>query len=99
MLSAHHAGWGGNMGHWWQGGSSWFSIWPHAHGPFLLNWLIPVLFWALVLYVLFSIFRYFFSKSDHGQSQAAMETLQNRFAAGDISEQEYHARKTVLEKS
>lgn len=98
MFSAHHAGWEGNMGHWGQGNSAWFSIWSHPHGPFLLNWLIPVLFWALILYALFSIFSYFASKSRSGQSRSAMDTLHNRFATGDISEQEYLSRKAVLEK-
>ncbi|WP_136798943.1 SHOCT domain-containing protein [Desulfosediminicola ganghwensis] len=98
MWSAHHGSWGGNMGHWWQGGSSWFSIWPHPHGPFLFNWLVPLLFWGIVLYALVSIFRYFASKSNSGATQSAMDILHNRFAAGDISEDEYISRKTVLEK-
>lgn len=98
MWNVHHAGWGNTVCNWFPGAGSWFSIGPHGYGPFFLGWLVPLLFWAVVLYALISVFRYIMSRSGHGQKQSAMETLQNRFAAGEISEQDYLARKAVLKK-
>ena len=80
---------------------------PWMHGAGWLFFLIPV-FWIAVIALLASIFgrrwrRRAWAEGHHGHygpwgqpSRAAEVTLAERFAQGDIDEQEYRARLEVL---
>jgi putative membrane protein len=69
-----------------------------GHGPWFFGWLFPIIFWGIIAYFIFSILRHFFSGSSSNQNDSALEILRNRFAAGEINEQEYNAKKMTLSK-
>jgi putative membrane protein len=57
-----------------------------------------VLFWAVILAVLYFIVRSVGgSEARAGRARDAMEILDERFARGEISEEEYMERRRVLE--
>lgn len=73
-------------------------------GGFGFLWLLVPLFWILVFVLIFGVFGRRWRRarwagySGHwgSQSRAAESTLAERFAQGDIDEQEYRARLEVL---
>lgn len=73
--------WAGGPGGWHEGGAGW--------------WLVfPIVFWALVLTgVGYLIYR---GSSRQSARRAAERTLAERFAAGEISEQELRQRRATL---
>jgi putative membrane protein len=76
-----HPGWGDGHGHWNGGGPGW--------------WLIfPILFWVFAL----SAVGYLIYRRSPAQSarSAAERTLAERYARGEISEEELKQRRAVL---
>lgn len=80
------------MMHWWYGG---FGV-----GGYLLMAAAMVAFWALVIFLAIALLgslsrnrRHSTAPTLHGTPE---EILAERFARGDISEQEYHERLSVL---
>lgn len=69
-----------------------------GHGPGILGWVFPILFWGLIVYVIVSIIRQMFSRNQSNQGDSALDILRNRYASGEINEQEFKAQKTVLGK-
>jgi putative membrane protein len=69
-----------------------------GHGPWFLGWLFPIIFWGIIIYLVFSILKHFFSGNSSNRNDSALETLRNRFAAGEIDEQEYTTKKMTLNK-
>jgi putative membrane protein len=69
-----------------------------GHAPWFLGWLFPIIFWGIIIYLVFSIFKHFFSGNSSNRNDSALETLRNRFAAGEIDEQEYTTKKMTLNK-
>lgn len=74
--------------------------WHHASmgwGGWILMTLAMVALWALVVFVVLALFR-----GDRASDEAApgrgdpMQILEERFARGEINEDEYHARRGVL---
>ncbi len=86
--------WGAKMSEW---GSGFCGFGPSfGHGPWFLGWLFPLLFWGLIAYLIFRSFRYLFSGRRSGETDSSFEILRNRYAAGDINEQEYTEQKAIL---
>lgn len=76
---------------WYNDGMGW--------GGWIAMSLVMVVFWALVIVAVVAIFRG--TSKDLGPGDRAtrrdpMEILDERFARGEIDEDEYHARKEVL---
>lgn len=88
--------WGSNFTNW---GNSFCGFGPSfGHGPLFMGWLFPLLFWGVIAYLVYSVIRSLFSNKTTGQSDSALELLRNRFASGEINEQEYNDQKLVLNK-
>ncbi|HEB70508.1 MAG TPA: SHOCT domain-containing protein [Desulfobulbus sp.] len=68
---------------------------PGAFFPGPLGWIITILFWGLLIYLAVKLFQAFFSSGVSG-STARLNTLKERYARGEISEEEYHRMKTEL---
>jgi len=63
-----------------------------------MGWLFPLLFWGLIAYLAFSIFKSLFSNFRSNQNDSALGILRNRFAAGELNEKEYNTQKAVLNR-
>jgi putative membrane protein len=77
---------------WYHDGAGW--------GGWLVMTIAMLAFWALVVVAVVVLFRG--SKSSGQESsphQDPMDTLNQRFARGEIDEDEYHARSAVLRSS
>jgi len=60
--------------------------------------LFPLLFWGFIAYLLFSIAKHFFSGKPSEQNDGALDILKNRYASGEIDDQEYTTRKATLSR-
>lgn len=64
--------------------------------------LMMIAFWGLIIFAVVAIFRGSTSQSsssgqiETGQQRSPMQTLDDRFALGEIDADEYHARQAVL---
>ena len=77
---------------WYHDGGGW--------GGWILMSLAMVAFWALVVFAVLAIFRGDQPSDDATPDhRAPMEILEERFARGEINEDEYHARRSVLRAS
>jgi putative membrane protein len=88
--------WASNFNEWSGSFCSWGPSF--GHGPWFFGWIIPLLFWGFVAYLLFSAIKYIFSGDRSKQNDSAYEILRNRFASGEIDEQEYTTQKSVLKR-
>lgn len=74
---------------WYANGMGW--------GGWVAMSLVMVLFWALVVFAVVALFRGAGRKDDGpGAERDAMAILDERFARGEIDEEEYRARRQVL---
>lgn len=88
--------WGQHFGNW---ASNYCAFGPgYGHGFGMFGWIFPLLFWGVVIYAVISIVRSLFGGRRDQQNDIAMETLRNRFASGEISENEFLAQKAVLSR-
>ena len=69
-----------------------------GHGPWFMGWIFPLLFWGVIAYLVYSVIRSLFSNKIALKNDSAFELLRNRFASGEINEQEYTVQKAVLNK-
>ncbi len=76
---------------WYHDGTGW--------GGWLVMALAMVAFWALVVLAVVALFRGVTQGRGLGSQQDPMEILDQRFARGEIDEDEYHARAAVLRTS
>ncbi|MGI9538182.1 MAG: SHOCT domain-containing protein [Desulfocapsaceae bacterium] len=67
-----------------------------GNGPGFIGWIFPILFWLLIAYLIVSIIKSLFSWKREKTDDAALDILRAKFAAGEINDQEYSARKAVL---
>lgn len=88
-------GWGNNSGYCGTGSgmmglSGWGWIWP----------LLMVLFWGFVIWAIVSFIKgsphFSQIKNLHGQNDTALELLKKRYAAGEISREEFEHIKSDL---
>lgn len=74
---------------WYNDGTGWIG--------WLVMTLTMVAFWSLVIYAVMSIFRGTQRAGEPLSGQRdPMQILDERFARGEIDEDEYHARSSVL---
>ena len=79
---------------WYDGGLSW--------GGWLAMTMMMVVFWGAVAFVLVALFRGFGTRGSQESSRperSSLEILDDRFARGEIDEQEYRARQEVLRRT
>lgn len=86
--------WGAKLGEWGGNYCGWGASF--GHGPWFLSWLFPLLFWGVIAYLLLSIAKHFFSGKSTCQNDGALDVLRNRYATGEINEEEYTTRKAIL---
>lgn len=67
-----------------------------SYGPWFLGWIFPLLFWLVIAYLVISVIKSLFSWKSDKPEDAALRVLREKFASGEINEQEYTARKAVL---
>jgi putative membrane protein len=76
---------------WYQDGAGW--------GGWLVMTVAMIAFWALVIVAVVALFRGATSSRDSASRLDPMDILDQRFARGEIDEDEYHARSAVLRAS
>ncbi len=81
-----HNGFGYN-GNWFCG--------PGAFFPGPIGWVVTLLFWALLIYLAVKLFKAIFSGTPKG-SASPLDSLKERYARGEIGEDEYNRMKTEL---
>ncbi|HFQ88715.1 MAG TPA: SHOCT domain-containing protein [Desulfobulbus sp.] len=75
-------------------GGSWLCG-PGAFFPGPLGWVITLLFWALIIYLVFWIFKTVFAGKS-GHDPRPLDTLKQRYARGEITEDEFKRMKSEL---
>lgn len=63
--------------------------------------IIMFLFWGAVLAVVIALIRSFFSRGRHDAAppaESALDILKKRYAAGEISKEEFEEKKRVIEE-
>ena len=68
---------------------------PGAFFPGPLGWIVTLFFWGLVIFLAVKLFQALFSGS-RGKSATNLDTLKERYARGEISQDEYQRMKTEL---
>lgn len=76
---------------WYHDGVGW--------GGWILMTLTMVAFWALVVFAVLALFRAQRFGASAPERRDSMQILDDRFARGEIDEDEYHARRSVLRDS
>jgi len=77
----------GQFGNWLCGPGAFFP------GPF--GWIISLFFWGLVIFLAVKLFQAVFS-GGRGNSAAHLDILRERYARGEINQDEYQRMKTEL---
>lgn len=100
--------WGGGMwGHGFEGGYGFRPFGPFGFGVapwfFGIGFLIRVVIWGAILYFIVSLFRRrAYSMHDHDEVSHAelspVEILNRRYAAGEITREQYDEMRRVLEE-
>lgn len=76
---------------WYHDGVGW--------GGWLVMTIAMIAFWAMVVVAVVVLFRGTSSGRDSAARQDPMDILDQRFARGEIDEDEYHARSAALRAS
>ncbi len=71
-------------------------MWGGGHG--LLGGLMMLVFWGLIIGLIVLGVRGFSSRSDASSNSSALDILKERYARGEIEEDEYERRKANLER-
>ncbi len=86
-----HAGFFGN-------GGTHYSSWlcgPGAFFPGVLGWVITLLFWGLIIYLALRLFQSL-AGGTCNHRPSSLETLKDRYARGEINEEQYQRMKSEL---
>jgi len=86
MMHSGYSGFGYN-GNWFCG--------PGAFFPGPLGWIVTLLFWALLIYLAIKFFKTVFSDKS-GENVSRLDRLKERYAQGEISEDEYNRMKAEI---
>jgi len=73
-----------------------FSNWLCGAGGFMpgpFGMIFTVLIWVVVIGLIISVFQYFFSAKKRGGSSSSLTILKDRYAAGEISKQNFEQMK------
>jgi putative membrane protein len=73
----------------WSNGMGW--------GGWLLMSLTTVAFWALIIFGIVAVFGGGWRTAGRRRDDTAEQILAERFARGEISEEEYRSRKSILQ--
>lgn len=84
-LAAPADNWRGGFGHMWGGGYGMFG-----------GLMMMVVFWGLVIGLIVLFVRRFSNRSDTSPQPNALDILRERYARGEIDEEEYEQRKAKL---
>ncbi len=68
---------------------------PGAFVPGPLGWIVTLLFWGLVLFLVVKLFTMLFADGKKS-SPSRLDTLKERYARGEITEEEYQRMKIEL---
>ena len=79
---------------------NWDHGWGYMHG---FGWLFMVLFWVLVILGIVSAARWIISSPRQSspppsKTKTALDILDERFARGEIEQEEYEQKRQVLKK-
>jgi len=80
-----------NLGEGFCNGASFFGF---GHGFF--GWMLPLLFWGLIIYGVISIIRRLIPGNKFSKPESALDILKKRYASGEINDQEFSEMKSVL---
>lgn len=74
-------------------------MWSGNWGGWDMLWmsLVMIAFWGGLLGLIAYVMRQFFAPKRTTRSGTAIEVLEERFARGEIDEDEYHDRRRILE--
>ncbi|SHJ24194.1 putative membrane protein [Dethiosulfatibacter aminovorans DSM 17477] len=74
-----------NGGTWWLG---------------LISMVLYLLFWAVVIFIVLRLFKKYYTmwNQQGSREDTAMTVLRERYARGEIDEEEFRSRKAVLEE-
>jgi len=68
---------------------------PGVFFPGPMGWFVTLLFWATLIYLAVKLLKLVFNSNSKGSSDR-LETLKNRYAQGEISEDNYKRMKAQL---
>lgn len=85
-----HNGFGSGFGHM----SNWLCG-PGAFFPGPLGWIVTLLFWGLIIYLVVKLFQFLFSGAKR-TTATHLDALKERYARGEINEDEYRRMKSEL---
>lgn len=69
----------------------------YDHGTWMFGgWFVMLLLWLLPVIALFAVFRYFLGCQKSGQGKAALEILEQTYARGEISREEFLQKREDL---
>lgn len=83
-------------GHFMHIGQNMCGIWSGGTWPGFFGLFFHLLFWGLLITALVGLVRFLWTKSRPGANDTALETLRQRFAAGEIDQQEFEEAKKTL---
>lgn len=67
-----------------------------------IGWIFMIVFWGVVIWAIIALVRHFSGKESDWQNKSkgdeAIRILNERYAKGEISKEEYEERKSVLNK-
>jgi putative membrane protein len=69
--------------------------WDWGHGPFWGGGFIMIIFWICLIFIILFVLRKLF-KGEH-QSESALDILKKRYAAGEISKEEFEEMKKEVQ--
>lgn len=71
-------------------------------GFFGIGWLFMIIFWGVVIWAIIALVRHFSGRDNDWQMKSkddeALRILNERYAKGEISKEEYEEKKSVLNK-
>jgi len=80
--------------------TDWNQGWGFMHG---FGWIFGALFWLVVILGIVALLRWLSSSSGQDlpppKQKSALEILDERFARGEIDQQEYEHKREVLKKN
>jgi putative membrane protein len=83
-----------NAGNWSEGFCNGSALW--GGGPGIFGWILPLLFWGLIIFGVISILKNIFVKNRDKQADNALDILKKRYAKGEINQQEFSEMKSHL---
>ncbi len=74
----------------------WGNLFGTGYGGF--GWIVMLLFWALLILGIFSISKHLLGSRQVREKESAEDILRKRYAAGELSTDEFNERLSVITK-